>query len=477
MNTAFATKSPDWLAVWSAARERLRRELGAATFDAWLARLDLLEFGNDELKFGAPKPWVRNWVANNFVGRIEKALRAEGAQPASITVVLGQSDLRKIGGGLGAGKPHHETDASVTVLPAPERKQETGTSEEQPVFCRAPQPEQSFQTFVAGAANALALKAARDFASGETDDVPLLFIHASFGYGKSHLLNAIALESQTLGCRALLLRSEDFMRLFLGALKSRDTLSFKEQIRAADMLLIDDVHHLCRSTSTVSELLHTLNAYTDLRRKLVIAADRPPSGLENIGADLRSRLTGGVTVAIEKPDRATRLQILKERAEDYARKRGVSVIPDEALERIADVEDATPRDLIGFFNNLKMHAQLAANPLAFRVAVETIAKRGTITPRISIEDVQKKVAEYFELDPREFRSGQRSRRVTRPRQVAMFLAREVTMRSLPEIGRRFGGRDHTTVLHACRRIASLCNEDPNFKQEIDFLKRFVGKEN
>ena len=476
MNSVFLTKSPDWTTIWLAARERLRRELGGATFDAWLAKLDLLEFGKDELQFGAPKPWVRNWVANNFVGRIERALRAEGGAPASITIVLGQAGLR-VGGSAAQRKDDSVPSASVAVLPSPGSKEESGAAEEPPPFGRAAKPDQSFTSFVPGAANVLGFRSAQDFARGEMDDVSLLFIHGSFGYGKSHLLNATALESQRLGCRTLLLRSEDFMRLFLGALKSRDTLTFKEQVRAADMLIIDDVHHICRSTSTVSELLHTLNAYTDSRRRLVIAADRPPAGLENIGADLRSRFTGGLSIAIEKPDRATRLGILRARAEEYGRRTDAAVIPQDALERIADIEDATPRDIIGFFNTLKMHAQLATTQHAFRTAVEAIAMRGAVSPRVSIEDVQKKVAEYFEIDPREFRSNQRSRRVTRPRQVAMFLAREVTHRSLPEIGRRFGGRDHTTVLHACRRIVALCDQDANFKQEIDFLMRFLGKEN
>ncbi len=266
------------------------------------------------------------------------------------------------------------------------------------------------------------------------------------------------------------------MRQFLGALNRRETLGFKEELRAADLLLIDDLQHLCRSTSTMSELLHTLNAYSDLRRKLVIAADRPPAMLEGLGADVRSRLCGGLVIALEKPERATRLGILKARAEEYARKRAQTAIPDEALERIAALEDATPRDLIGFFNNLTLHVELTKNPLAFNAAVETIVRRGAVARKTSIEDIQRKIADFYKLDPRDFQSAQRSRRVARPRQVAMFLAREITMRSLPEIGRRFGGRDHTTVLHACRRIAALCDEDPTFKQEVDFLKRVLGKE-
>jgi chromosomal replication initiator protein len=225
----------------------------------------------------------------------------------------------------------------------------------------------------------------------------------------------------------------------------------------------------------MSEFLHTLNAYADLQRKLVIAADRAPSGLDALGADVRSRLSGGLVVALDRPDRATRLAILKLRAEDYVKKRPQASIPTEALERIADLEESSPRDLIGFFNNLALYADLTKNAGTFDAAVDAIVKRGTVIRKTSIEDIQRKTAEFYKLDLRDFQSAQRSRRVARPRQVAMYLSRELTMRSLPEIGRRFGGRDHTTVLHACRRIAALCQEDPVFRQEVDFLKQVLGK--
>lgn len=472
--TQLLKKTPDWLAIWSAARDRLRRELGGATFDAWIAKLTLLDFRKDEIKLGAARPFVRNWVANHYVGRIEKALRAEGGNPASLTVVLAPTESPRIGGGL---SPEDETRqrATVAVLPSAPPAHSGSSQAERPLFSRRPDPALSFAGFVVGNSNALALRAARSFAEDEADGISVLYIHGSFGFGKTHLLNAIALDCVARGKRALLLGAEDFMRQFLGALGRRETLGFKEELRGADMLLIDDLQHLCRSSATLSEFLHTLNAYADLRRKLVVAADRPPSMLENIGPDVRSRLSGGIVTPIEKPERAMRLAILKARAEEYSRKHAGVVIPDEALARIADMEDATPRDLLGYFNNLTVHVGLTQSPVALNVAVSTILSRGC-TRRISIEDIQRKIADFYKLDPREFQSAQRSRRVARPRQVAMFLARTITERSLPEIGRRFGGRDHTTVLHACRRVAALCEEDPAFAQEVEFLKRVLAPE-
>jgi chromosomal replication initiator protein len=465
-------RTPDWLAIWPAARDRLRRELGGATFDAWISKLTLLDFSKDEIKLGAARPFVRNWVANHYAGRIEKALRAEGGNPASLTIVLATGEAPRIGGALAVNEQVLEP-AAIAVRPS--ASPAPSGPAERSLFSRRPDPLLSFDSFVEGASNAVAVRAARSFAEDDADGISVLYLHGSFGFGKTHLLNAIAHACAARGRRALLLGAEDFMRQFLGALGRRDTLGFKEELRAADILLIDDLQHLCRSSATLSEFLHTLNAYADLRRKLVIAADRPPSMLENLGADVRSRLSGGIVTTIEKPERSTRLAILKARAEDYCKKHSSVTIPDEALTRIADMDEATPRDLLGYFNNLTVHVGLTQSPVALNAAVSTILSR-TGARRVSIEDIQRKIADFYKLDPREFQSAQRGRRVARPRQVAMFLARTITERSLPEIGRRFGGRDHTTVLHACRRIAALCEEDPTFAQEIEFLKRVLAPE-
>ncbi|HEY5048676.1 MAG TPA: chromosomal replication initiator protein DnaA [Rhizomicrobium sp.] len=463
--------TPDWPAIWTKARERLRRELGDAVYDVWLSQLVLLGCEKSELKIAAPRMFVRNWVANHYVSRIERACRAEGAEPAAVSIVLAPPT---VGGGLmptGSAMP----SASISHLPVMPRIADRPAESRSGLSRRLPDPTQTFENFVPGSANDFALGAARAFAQGETPAISLLYIHGTFGVGKTHLLNAIALGAQAKGRRALLLSSEEFMRRFLGALKSKESLEFKDEIRAADMLLVDDLQHLCRSTYTMSEFLHTLNAFSDLRRKFVIAADRAPIALEGLSAEVRSRLSGGVVISVEKPDRATRLAILKARADRHGRERGHTPIPDTALERMAEIEGATPRDLIGLFSKLELYADLTKNPVSFDVAVETILRSGAGGRKVSIEDIQRKAAEFYKLDLRDFVSKQRSRRVARPRQIAMYLSRQLTERSLPEIGRRFGNRDHTTVLHACRTIQALCELDPVFKQEVEFLKDVLNK--
>ena len=337
-------------------------------------------------------------------------------------------------------------------------------------------PQQTFDSFIPGPANEFGHGAARAFAEGQQSDIPLLYIHGGFGFGKTHLLNAAALEFRKRGKRTLFLRAEDFMRHFLGALYRKDTLAFKEELRTAEVLIIDDLQHICRSTATASEFLYTVNAFADLRRRVVIAADRAPQALEGLGADVKSRLAGGLCIALDKPDRDTRLAILKARAAEFARHKPEVVLPETVLERIADLEDASPRELIGVFTKLATYADLTKKPVTLETAEEAVGLRAGPGAKTSIEDIQRKTAEFYKLDVKDFHSPQRARRVARPRQVAMYLSRKLTTRSLPEIGRRFGGRDHTTVLHACRRIEALIVEDPLFRQEVDFLSQMLQRQ-
>ena len=462
--TMTKTSGPDWDALWTATRERLRQQMGDGVFDAWIRPLTLVAGDHAGVQIGAPTPFARNWVASHHAMRIERALNAESGIHVALTIVV-----------AGARTPSAPGDITATpiaiVATAPERPVEA----RRVLSTKVLQPAQTFDSFVSGPANEFGYRAAKALGTGENDDIPLLYVHGSFGYGKSHLLNAIALEARKRGKRALFLGAEDFMRQFLGALNRKETLGFKEDLRAADILLIDDLQHLCRSTYTVSEFLHTLNAFSDLRRKLVIAADKAPGAIESLSADVRSRLAGGLVIALAKPDRATRVAILKSRAAEYARPRRSNPVPDDVLERIADMEENSPRDLIGVFTKLATYADLTKQPLTLEAAQQILGQTTVSARKTSIEDIQRKTAEFYKLDLRDFQSPQRSRRVARPRQVAMFLARELTMRSLPEIGKRFGGRDHTTVLHACRRIAALCNDDPMFKQEVDFLRQVLSR--
>ena len=244
---------PDWRAAWAAVRERMRRELGDPVFDAWIGPLNLESCDANELKIGATKPFVRNWVANHYVGRIEKAFMAEGFTPASLAIVISASPAPVLGGAIARAVQHQGLgEVAATVSYISPRSESRGPDDDKGLWNRMLHPQQTFDSFIPGAANQFGHGAARSFADGQQSDIPLLYIHGGFGYGKTHLLNAAALEFRKRGKRTLFLRAEDFMRHFLGALYRKDTLAFKEELRTAEVLIIDDLQHICRSAATAS---------------------------------------------------------------------------------------------------------------------------------------------------------------------------------------------------------------------------------
>jgi len=472
---------PAWADLWGAVRDRLRLEFGQGIFDTWIAPLSFAGVDKGQVRLSAPSRLVRDYVASHHAAKLERAFTAASSDFVGLDILIAAADARS---GIA---PKIAPLSGLRNNPLPPSGNGLGHGSAnlpgaslQGLWDRRPDPAQSFASFVVGQPNEFAFKAAQRFAENGESEMGLLFIHGGFGFGKTHLLNAIALEARSVrGARVLFLRAEDFMRRFLAALRNQETLAFKEELRGADILLIDDLQHICGRTATISEFLHTVNAFTDLKRKVVIAADRPPSGLEGLTDDIRSRLQGAVAIAIEKPDASTRLAILRSKASALEKKLPRATIPDSVLEQVASELDVSPRELLGVLMKLATYADLTGKPVTAEVAEEAIgsgSRAASGDHRVTIDEIQKKTAEYYKLDLRELHSARRARRVARPRQVAMYLARELTSRSLPDIGRRFGGRDHTTVLHACRRIEALCKTDPVFQQEVDFLRKVLGRQ-
>jgi chromosomal replication initiator protein len=417
-----------------------------------------------QVELSAPRNLIRDYVCSKLAMRLERAFAQQTKTFCGLVITVAPAEARVAGSGNGAGQ--------LQIRKAPPQPQlQTGGSG---IFDREPDAQQSFESFVTGPSNELAHRAARRFAEGNDADIGILFLHGDFGFGKTHLLNAIALDIRRRGGRPLFLRAEDFMIRFIGAVRERETLAFKEDIRSADVLLLDDLQHICGKPSTVSEFLHTLNAFTDLRRKIAIAADRAPGALEGLPDDVRSRLRGALTVEVGRPDAATRLAILRMHAAEQNKKYPRVQMPGEILEHVANRVDISPRELIGLLKRMFICADLNGGKVTIDAADQAIA---THTPhserKISVEEIQKKTAEFYKLQIEEMHSPRRARRVARPRQIAMYLSRELTSRSLPDIGKRFGGRDHTTVLHACRRIEDLRRTDPALEQEVEFLRRIL----
>ena len=334
----------------------------------------------------------------------------------------------------------------------------------------------SFDTFVVGRSNTLAQAAAKQVAVAKRGDAVMfnpLYIHAGVGLGKTHLLQAITWAGNAAGERKILyLTAEKFMYGFVSALRTQTALAFKEALRGIGVLVIDDLQFL-QGKSTQAEFCHTLNALIDAGRQVVIASDRPPSDLESLDDRVRSRLAGGLVVEMGSLGEELRFEILKARVMAARAHHPCFDVPLPVLSYIAKTVTHNGRDLEGALNRLLAHNKLTGHAVTLEMAEREV--RDLIRPqepkRVKIEDIQRVVARQYNVSRSDLLSSRRTANVVRPRQVAMYLAKTLTLRSLPEIGRRFGGRDHTTVLHAVRKIEGLVGNDMALAEEIEILKR------
>jgi chromosomal replication initiator protein len=339
-------------------------------------------------------------------------------------------------------------------------------------------PRLTFDLFVVGRSNTLAHAAAKQVANARRGEAVMfnpLYIHAGVGLGKTHLLQAIAWGGNAgSGRKVLYLTAERFMYGFVSALKTQTAIAFKEALRAIDVLVIDDLQFL-QGKSTQAEFCHTLNALIDAGRQVVVAGDRPPSDLESLDDRVRSRLAGGLVVEMSSHEEELRLEILKARVALARLHHPGFDVPAPVLAFVAKTITHNGRDLDGALNRLLAHNKLTGHAVTLEMA--ECAVRDLVRPqdpkRVRIEDIQRTVARQYNVSRADLLSSRRTANVVRPRQIAMYLAKTLTLRSLPEIGRRFGGRDHTTVLHAVRKIETLVGNDSATADEVELLKRLL----
>ncbi|MFC3267340.1 chromosomal replication initiator protein DnaA, partial [Camelimonas abortus] len=337
-------------------------------------------------------------------------------------------------------------------------------------------PRLTFENFVVGRSNALAHAAAERVASHD-GGAPLyspFYLHASVGLGKTHLLQAVSHAAEQRGRKVIYLTADRFMYSFVNALKSQTALAFKEKLRAIDMLVLDDVQFI-QGKSIQQEFGHTVNALIDAGRQIVVAADRPPAELETLDERVRSRLAGGLVVEMGPLDEALRASILKARIAAMQAKHPAFAVSPEVIAYVASVITTNGRDLDGAVNRLLAHTTLSGGEITVETAENAIRDlvRTREPKRVKIEDIQKLVATRYNVSRADILSERRTAAVVKPRQIAMYLSKQLTLRSLPEIGRRFGGRDHTTVLHAVRKIDKAVAEDKALHEEVELLKRML----
>jgi chromosomal replication initiator protein len=332
-------------------------------------------------------------------------------------------------------------------------------------------PRFTFDNFIVGKSNEFAYAAARRVAEAQSAPFNPLFLYGGVGLGKTHLMHAIAwhIRKADPNRRVISISAEKFMYQFIRALRFQDTMAFKEQFRSVDVLMIDDVQFISGRETTQEEFFHTFNALVDQNRQVIISADKSPSDLEGMEERLRSRLGWGLVADIHQTDYELRLSILQSKAEKLG-----SQIPPKVLEFLAHKITSNVRELEGALNRVVAHATLVGRDISLEATQDVLHDLLRANDRrVTIEEIQKRVAEHFNVRIADMHSARRARAVARPRQVAMYLAKQLTSRSLPEIGRKFGGRDHTTVMHAVRKVEELRSADSSFSEDVELLRRML----
>lgn len=425
------------------------------------------------LTVSVPTRFLKSWIETHYLSKLQKIGEAELGPLDSVHVRV------RTRGGV-AVKPVADESAQP-VAPATAPQPSVIAAAQAAAADRTPQldPGQTFDTFVVGPSNQLAHAAmcrVADAAPGAAISFNPLFIHAGSGLGKTHLLSAVAhrIRERRPERRVMLLTAERFMINFVMALRQRDTLAFKDQFQAVDVLLIDDFQFLQGKTMQ-QEFCNAFNSLVDQRRQVIVAADVPPAQLDSIDLRMRSRLMGGLVVDIEMPDLETRRRILRSRYETMLKRDSSVVIPDDVLEFVASRITGSGRELEGAMNRIAAYQQFnqAAVTLDLASLVLRDMQANPDGSRIKIDDILKVVGRHFNVGRTDLLSPRRARSVVVPRQIGMYLAKKMTARSLPEIGRRFGGRDHSTVLHAVRKIEDQIKTDDKLAREVALLIRLV----
>jgi chromosomal replication initiator protein len=463
---------------WQRVKDQLRKQLGEDVFSSWFGRMELEAVDNGAVRLSVPTRFLRTWIQAHYSEQVLGKWQAEEASITKLELSVRSAAMRppmvkaKPSEPMAPARNGHEgmngaeTRASVPFMSVHEA---LGGS---PL-----DPRLTFESFIVGRSNTLAHAAAKQVATSRRGEQLMfnpLYIHAAVGLGKTHLLQAITWAGNGGERKVLYLTAERFMYGFVSALKTQTTLAFKEAVRAIDVLVIDDLQFL-QGRSTQAEFCHTLNALIDAGRQVVIASDRPPNDLESLDDRVRSRLAGGLVVEIGLLGEELRLEILKSRIAAARLHHPGFEVPTPVLAFIAKSVTHNGRDLEGAVNRLLAHSKLTGQPVTLEMAEREM--RDLIRPaepkRVRIEDIQRVVARQYNVSRADLLSSRRTANVVRPRQVAMYLAKILTLRSLPEIGRRFGGRDHTTVLHAVRKIEALVGNDTSLAEEIEGLKRLL----
>lgn len=477
-------------ALFERVSARLKAQVGPDVFASWFGRLKLHSTSKSVVRLSVPTTFLKSWINNRYLDLITQIFQQEDGEILKVEILVRTATR----GARPASQEETLPQAAETAPATPARRPTTAQSvatvaaatvasvqrpTQAPLFGSPLDQRYTFDSFVEGSSNRVALAAARTIAEAGAGAVRFnpLFIHSSVGLGKTHLLQAIAIQAlqSARAPRVVYLTAEYFMWRFATAIRDNDALSLKESLRNIDLLVIDDMQFL-QGKSIQHEFCHLLNMLLDSAKQVVVAADRAPWELESLDSRVRSRLQGGVAIEMDGPDYDMRLEMLKRRL-DSARQDDTSLdIPGDILSHVARNITASGRELEGAFNQLLFRRSFEPQLSIERVdeLLGHLVNAGE-PRRVRIEDIQRVVAKHYNVSRQELVSNRRTRVIVKPRQIAMYLSKTLTPRSFPEIGRRFGGRDHTTVLHAVRKIEELISGDTKLSHEIELLKRLINE--
>lgn len=446
--------SKEITAVWKQVHKALRGEFGEAVFRSWLKPLTLQAYYHGTLEVSVPTRFMKDWIQTHYAKRILEMCSEKNEEIKRLEIVVVQSVIPQEGE-AGENKKANENNKQV--------------SPEQFEIASPLDQRFTFDSFVVGKPNALAHAAARRVVESAAVPFNPLFIYGGVGLGKTHLMHAIAwaIGDQYPEKQVMYLSAEKFMYQFVKALRNNETMAFKEFFRSVDVLMIDDIQFIAGKESTQEEFFHTFNALVDQNKQIIISADKAPSDLTGLDERLRSRLAWGLVADIQPSTYELRLGIVQAKRDQIQ-----ANIPDSVLEFLALKVTSNIRELEGALNRIVAHADVSKSEITLESTQEVLQDLlRSHDRRITIDEIQRKVAEHYNIRLSDMHSARRARQVARPRQVAMYLAKQLTARSLPEIGRKFGGRDHTTVMHAVRKIEELTTDDASFAQDIEILRR------
>ena len=458
--------------TWDEVRQSLRSEFGVDKFRSWFGQLELSGADEERVLLTAPNQFVRDHVASEFLGRIQKAWRSCSSSSVRVDIEVASRPAREMSR---PDRSEARNEASTKIARVPDNGEFDLES------CSGVLDERfTFDQFVVAKSNLIAHSAAQEVARGDgSESFNPLFLYGPTGCGKTHLMQAIAWElmRHAPSRRFIYMTAERFMYQFVRSLRGKNTLAFKDVFRSVDVLMIEDVHFLGNKESTQEEFFHTFNSLIEQRHQIILSADRSPNALELLGVQerIRTRLGNGLTTDIGPLDYELRLGILQNKLEFIEQRYPQISIPSDVLDLIASKVGNDGRELEGALNRLVAEIVFQQRPINVDTAEHVLGEQ-FFAPRrkVTIEAVQEAVGEYYGISREEFLSARRARAVARPRQIAMHLCKQMTTASLPEIGRKFGGRDHTTVLYAVRKIAELCKSDIRIAEDVDKLRKILG---